>query len=53
MEIFPATTVADLTAGLTATLADNIVVIIGVVALSVAITFVVRWFTKSTRRIKA
>jgi len=53
MEIFPATTVADLVAQLTATLADNIVVIIGVVGLAVGITFVTRWFTKSTRRIKA
>jgi len=53
MEIFPATTVADLVAQLTATIADNIVVVVGVIGLAVAITFIVRWFNKSTRRIKA
>jgi len=53
MEIFPATTVADLLAQLTATVADNIVVIVGVIGLAVGIAFVTRWFTKSTRRIKA
>lgn len=53
MEIFPATTVADLTAGLTSTISENIVVIVGVVALAVGIVFVTRWFNKSTKKIKA
>lgn len=53
MTIFPTTTVADLIASLTGTIADNIVVIVGVVGLAVGIAFVTRWFTKSTRRIKA
>lgn len=53
MEIFPATTVATLTTQLTATLADNIVVVIGVIGLAVGIAFVTRWFNKSTKRIKA
>lgn len=53
MTIFPTDTVADLTAGLTSTISGNIAVIIGVVALAVGITFVVRWFNKSTKKIKA
>lgn len=53
MTIFPATTVADLSASLTSTIAGNIAVIVGVVALAVGIVFVTRWFNKSTKRIKA
>lgn len=53
MDVLPATTVTDLTTQLTATVAANAGVIIGVIALGVAVTFVVRWFNKGTRRIKA
>jgi len=52
MEVLPATTVTDLTTQLTATIAENAGVIIGVIALGVAIAFVVRWFNKGTRRVK-
>ena len=53
MEIFPATTVSTLVTQLTATIANNIVVIVGVIGLAVGIAFVTRWFNKSTKKIKA
>lgn len=53
MEILPATTVASLTATLQDYLTDNALIVVGVIGVAVAVAFVVRWFTKSTRRIKA
>lgn len=53
MEILPASAVTDFTTQLTATLAENVGVIVGIIALGVAVAFVVRWFNKGTRRIKA
>lgn len=53
MDILPATTVTDLSTGLGGTIEANAGVIIGTIALAVGIVFVVRWFNKSTRRIKA
>lgn len=53
MEILPDTTVADITAVLAPIIGNNVVVIVGVIALGVAIAFIVRWFHKGTRRIKA
>lgn len=53
MDILPATTVTTLTTTLQEYLTDNALIVIGVVAVAVAVAFVVRWFTKSTRRIKA
>lgn len=53
MEVLPETTVAVLLGQLNTALTDNAVVIIGVIALGVAVAFVVRWFHKGTRRIKA
>jgi len=53
MEIIPAAAATTLTTTLTTFVADNAVAIVGVIALGVAVSFVVRWFTKGTRRIKA
>lgn len=53
MEVLPAGTVTTLSTQLTTALTDNAAVIIGVIALGVAVSFVVRWFNKGTRRIKA
>jgi len=53
MDIFPATTVADLSEALQSTLTANVAIIVAVIGLAVGIAFVTRWFTKSTRRIKA
>jgi len=53
MQVLPATTLATITETFGETLAANAVVIVGVIALAVGITFVVRWFNKGTKRIKA
>jgi len=53
MEILPATTVSVVTTTLQTYLTDNALIIVGVVAVAVALALVLRWFTKSTRRIKA
>lgn len=45
MEIFPVSTVSDILTALDTFVFENIIVVIGVVALAIAITFVVRWFT--------
>lgn len=51
--IFPASTLQTITTTLFAVIASNIVVIIGVLALAVGVTFVTRHFHKSTKKIKA
>jgi len=53
MDIFPADTVTQIATTLQETLTANVLIVIGVIALAVAVAFVTRWFTKSTRRIKA
>lgn len=53
MEILPATTVTSLTTTLQTYLTDNALIVVGVIGVGVAVAFVVRWFHKSTRRIKA
>lgn len=53
MEILPATTVTTLTTTLTTFVTENAAIVIGVIALGVGVAFVVRWFHKGTRRIKA
>lgn len=49
MEIFPATTVTDVVASITATLADNIAVIVGMLGFSLGVALVLRLFRKSTK----
>lgn len=53
MEIIPDTAVTTITTQFGAIVAANAVAVIGVLALGVAVAFVVRWFNKSTRRLKA
>jgi hypothetical protein len=53
MEVLPETTVALLTTALTAAITANALVIIGVIAFAVSIRFVMRWFTKSHKSVKA
>jgi len=53
MQIIPDDTVLELTTQLTAFITANALIIIGVIAFAVGVAFVTRWFTKSTRRIKA
>jgi len=53
MDILPATTVADISTALQTTLTANVGIIVAVIGLAVGIAFVVRWFNKTTRRIKA
>lgn len=53
MEVLPPATVTTLTGQVTSVIADNAVVVVGVIAFGVAIAFVIRWFNKGTRRIKA
>lgn len=53
MEIVPDTAPATLTTTFGTIVAGNIVGILGVLFIGVAVAFVVRWFNKSTRRLKA
>lgn len=53
MEILPATTLTVVTTQVTEALADNALIIVGVLAFGVGLSLVMRWFNKSTRRIKA
>lgn len=53
MEILPATTVTVLTTQLGTFITENALAIIGTIAVGVGVAFVVRWFHKGTRRIKA
>lgn len=52
-KIFPDDTLATITTTLFSVIADNIVVIVSVIALGVGVVFVVRHFSKATKRIKA
>ena len=51
--IFPAETLATSTTTLFAGIADNILVIVGVIALGVGVAFVTRHFAKAHNKIKA
>jgi len=51
--VFPTTTLSTITTTLFQVIADNITVVIGVVALGVGVAFVMRWFNKSHKKIKA
>jgi len=53
MEIIPDGAVTTLGTQLSTVVGDNVVGILGVLFLGVAITFVMRWFRKSTKHIKA
>lgn len=53
MELLPATTVTVLTTTVGDLVAANALIIVGVLATGVGIAFAMRWFNKSTRRIKA
>lgn len=52
MELLPATTVTVLTTQLTDVVTANALIIVGVLGLAIGIAFVMRWFNKSTRRVK-
>lgn len=51
--ILPANTLTTMVTQLFAVIADNVLVIVGVVALAVGIRFVTRWFSKATSKVKA
>lgn len=51
--VFPTDTLATITSTLFQVIADNIGIVIGVLALGIGVTFVVRHFSKSTKKIKA
>lgn len=53
MNILPADTVEELSTALQTTITANVVVIIAVLGLAIGIAFVVRWFNKTTKKIKA
>jgi len=52
MQIIPATAPADLTTSFSDIVAANAVAILGVLFVGVVVTFIIRWFNKSTRRLK-
>lgn len=49
--LFPTTAVADMISGITTVITDNIGVVLGVLAFSVGVGFVMRHFKKTTRHI--
>lgn len=51
--IIPASAVTTFGDQLFSVIAANALAVIGVLALGVAVAFVIRWFNKSTRRVKA
>lgn len=53
MEIIPSTAPVDLTTTFGTYVAANAIAIVGVLFIGVVVAFVVRWFNKSTRRLKA
>jgi len=52
MEILPATTVTVLTTQLSDIVTANALVIVGALGLGLAVAFTMRWFRKSTAKIK-
>jgi len=52
MEILPTTTVTTITTGMLDVVTDNIGAILGVLAFGMGVTFVTRWFRKSTNKAK-
>jgi len=53
MQVIPADSAETLTETLTTFVTQNAGVIVAVIAIGVGVAFVVRWFHKGTRRIKA
>jgi len=49
MEIVPATAPADLITQLTAFVGDNAVALVGLTFVGVSVSFIMRWFRKSSR----
>lgn len=49
MNIFPATTVSDMTSGILAVVTANIAVVLGVLAFTVGVRWVTKHFGKATR----
>lgn len=47
--IFPADTVTTLTSGITTAISDNIVAVLGVLAFTVGLKYVLRLFNKSVK----
>ena len=53
MNLFPSDTLATFTTTFGDVIAANSTIIISVLALGIAVAFAMRWFGKSTRRLKA
>jgi len=53
MEILPATTLTTLTTSLGDAISANALVIVSVLGLGIGVGFVMRWFNKSHKKIKA
>lgn len=49
--LFPTTAVADMISGVSTVISDNIAVVLGVLAFSVGVGFIMRHFKKTTRHI--
>lgn len=53
MEIFPLSTASDLVSEIAITIAYNVAIVIGVLALGVSIFVVTRWFNSGTKMISS
>lgn len=53
MQILPEDTLTTITTQLTGFVSANALVIVGVIGTAVGIGFVMRWFNKSTKKVKA
>lgn len=51
MDLFPATTVADLTTSLGTAITENGAILIGVTGLAIGVKFVMRWFTRGVNKV--
>lgn len=51
--VFPTDTLATITTTLFQVIADNVTVLVAIVALAIGVVFVMRWFNKSHKKIKA